>query len=248
MTHKARRRRIIFFSVAILLTASVVSLGVFSKIRQDPKQKKGATALKAESVTTLPAVFSKVKDLEVAGATLLNRGTPQAAVAIDIINNSDQPVISLEIIAGDDNDWSGLGIDGLEDPDKPQVAIPPHSLKTFKWFLGEVLEGYPIVISGAGFANGTEDGDARSLRIMHKVSATERGRPIRGSSNEEDNPPFPPHRGGNFRPFNPNIRDLPRYLGRQPINIWSWFCQGCTGFLVGGTARGMSPSSIGFAF
>jgi hypothetical protein len=173
MTHKARRR---FFSASILLTASVVSLGVFSKIRQEPKQKKGANSLKAERVTTLPAVFSKVKDLQVAGATLLNQGTPQAAVAIDIINNSDEPVISLEISTGDENDWSSLGIDGLEDPDKPQVAIPPHSLKTFKWFLGEVLEGYPIVISGASFANGTEDGDARSLHIMHKDRERNRAR------------------------------------------------------------------------
>jgi hypothetical protein len=168
MTNKARRRRVIFFSAAILLTASAVSLGVFSKIRQEPKQQRRVTAVKAERVTTLPAVISKVKDLQVAGATLLNQGTPQAAVAIDIINNSDQPVISLEITTGDANDWSSLGIDGLEDPDKPQVAIPPHSLKTFTWFLGEVLEGYPIVITGASFANGTEDGDARTLDTMHK--------------------------------------------------------------------------------
>lgn len=168
MTNKARRRRLIFFAAAIVLTASVVSLGVFSKRRQEPKQKKGPTALKAERVTTLPAVFSRVKNLQVAGATLLNQGTPNAAVAIDIINNSDQPVISLEITTGDDNDWSSLGIDGLEDPDKPQVAIPPHSLKTFKWYLGEVLEGYPIVITGASFADGTEDGDARTLYTMHK--------------------------------------------------------------------------------
>lgn len=165
---KARRRRLIFFAAAMLLTASAVSLGVFNKITQEPKQQRHVTALRAERVTTLPAVVSKVKDLQVAGATLLNQGTPQAAVAIDIVNNSDEAVISLEITAGDANDWSGLGIDGLEDPDKPQVAIPPHSLKTFTWYLGEVLEGFPIVITGATFANGTEDGDARSLAIMRK--------------------------------------------------------------------------------
>lgn len=168
MPNKAKRMRLIFFSAAVLLTASAVSLGVFSKMRQEPKQLRRAIALRAERVTTLPAVLSKVKDLQVAGATLLNQGTPDAAVAIDIINNSDQPVISLEIMAGDANDWSSLGIDGLEDPDKPQVAIPPHSLKTFTWYLGEVLEGYPIVVTGARFADGSEDGEARSLEIMHK--------------------------------------------------------------------------------
>jgi hypothetical protein len=168
MTHIAKRKSLIFFAGAILLTASAVSLGVFNKIRQETKQKRPITTLKAERVTTPPAVVSKVKDLQVSGVALLNEGTPQAAIAIDITNNSDQPVISLEIIAGDANDWSGLGIDGFEDPDNPQVAIPPHSLKTFTWYLGEVLEGYPIVITGATFANGIEDGDARSLDIMHK--------------------------------------------------------------------------------
>src|SRR4051794_20308819 len=123
MTHTAKRTALVFFAAAILLTASAISLGVFNKIEQETKQKMPVRTLKAEQVNTLPAVVSKVKDLQIAGATLLKQGTSQAAVAIDITNNSDQPVISLEIIAGDANDWSGLGIDGFEDPDNPQVAI-----------------------------------------------------------------------------------------------------------------------------
>ncbi len=168
MTIKPRRRQKMFFTFALLLAASAVSLGVFSKIRQEPKPERRATTLKAERVTTLPAVLSKVKGLQVTGATLLNQGTPQAAIALDIVNNSDQPVISLEITAGDANDWSALGVDGFEDPDKREVAIPPHSLKTFTWSLGEVLEGYPIAVTGASFGDGTDVGDARSLAIMRK--------------------------------------------------------------------------------
>ncbi|HEV7475581.1 MAG TPA: hypothetical protein VGN90_16115 [Pyrinomonadaceae bacterium] len=176
MTNNAGRKRLVFFFATVLLTVLAVSLGVSSKIRQEPKQEKRGVPLKAERVTTLPAVLSKVKDLQVAGATLLNKGTPQAAVAIDIINNSDQPVISFELTSGDDDDWSSLGIDGREDPDNPIVSIPPHSLKTFTWFLNQVLKGYPIVITGASFANGTEDGEARSLQIMRKDIERNRAR------------------------------------------------------------------------
>jgi hypothetical protein len=168
----------------MLLALSVVSLGVLSKIKQEPKHQSRVVALKPERVTTLPAVFSKVKELKVAGVTLLNQGTPQAAVAIDVINNSDDAVISLEFTTGDANDWSGLGIDGFEDPDNPQVAIPTHSLKTFTWFLGEVLEGYPIVISGASFANGTDDGDSRSLDIMRKDRERNRAKKAKKAGNQ----------------------------------------------------------------
>ncbi len=168
MTYKARRRRLVVLLAATLLITSAVSLGVFSKMRREPKQQRRVASLKEERVTKLPPVFSKVKDVQVAGAALLKQGTPDAAITIDLVNNNDQAVISLEITSGDAQDWSSLGIDGLEDPDNPQVAIPPHTLKTFKWYLGEVLEGYPIVVTGARFADGTEDGDARTLEIMRK--------------------------------------------------------------------------------
>lgn len=165
MNYKQRTRLII--SIGLLFSASAVSVVVFSKIRK-VSTPQHVHVLKAEQVTTLPAVFSRVKNLDVVGQTIVNQGQPQAAVAIDVVNNSDQPVISLEINAGDENNWSALGIDGLEDPNNPQVIIPPHSLKTFTWFLGEILEDHPIVISGARFADGTEYGDARSLEIMRQ--------------------------------------------------------------------------------
>lgn len=180
MNTKPRRRQRMLFTFAMLLAASAISLGVFSKVRQEPKSERRGIPLKAEHVATLPPVSSKVKDLQVTGATLLDQGTPQAAIALDIINNSDHAVTSLELVSGDADDWSGLGIDGFEDPDKPQVAIPPHSLKTFKWFLGEVLEGYPIVISAAIFADGSEDGDRRSLDIMHRDRENNRTKKARG--------------------------------------------------------------------
>ncbi len=160
-------RRLIFFGAAILLTATVVGAAVFSKLRQPPTQKKHAVTLKAERVTTTPTVISKVKNLDVVGVEILRQGTPGASVAIRMMNKSDLPLMTLYISSGDNDDFSNLGIDGLADPDNPEVLIPPHGLKTFEWELGSILEGYPIVVSAAGFADGVEDGEPRSLEIMH---------------------------------------------------------------------------------
>jgi hypothetical protein len=164
---KWRGRNLILLAVATILTLSVVVV-VFSKRKQAPKQSRVVRTYKAERVTKAPAVISRVKDLQVAGVDLVDQGTSQAAVSINIINNSDEPLTSLELSAGDADDWSNLGFDGLEDPNKPLITIPAHTLKTFRWNLGAILEGYPIVISGARFMSGKEDGEAGSLEIMHK--------------------------------------------------------------------------------
>ena len=166
MNRKKRGSRLILFAAAILMTASVVALAVFNKVRQEPKQRTPPTTHKAERVTTAPQVFSKVKDLEVAGVAILRQGTPKAAIAIDIVNKRDQPVVTLELSSGDNDDFANLGLDGLADPLNPQGLIPPHSLKTIEWAMGEILKGYPVVISAATFGDGKEDGEARGIELM----------------------------------------------------------------------------------
>jgi hypothetical protein len=167
MTNTKKRGRHILFAVALLMIASVVALAVFKRVRQEPKHRTPPTTHKAEQVTTPPQVISKVKDLEVAGVTILRQGTAQAAIAIDIVNKNDQPVVALELSAGDKDDFSDFGIDGLVNPLNPQVVIPPHSLKAIQWDLGAILEGYPVVITAATFGDGKDVGEARGIEMMH---------------------------------------------------------------------------------
>jgi len=106
--------------------------------------------------------MSKVKGLEINGVRLLNQGTPQASVAIDVINNRDSAVMCIDFASGQ-KEYSALGIDGLLDENNPRVVIPSHTLQTFTWSLGEIMKGHTIFLASAIFADGKEEGDKRSL-------------------------------------------------------------------------------------
>jgi hypothetical protein len=170
-----RRRYLISLTFTFLLILSAV-IAVFSERKQQPKTADSAVVMKAERVTEVPAVTSKVKELQIAGVSIIRQGTPKAALAIDVVNNSDSPVISLEITSGDAKDFTSLGIDGLANPDAPIAQIQPHSLKTFEWSLSSILSGRPISLTAATFGNGKEEGDSRAIEMMHKDRANSKAK------------------------------------------------------------------------
>lgn len=187
MNRERRGKRLIVFAAATLIIVSTISVAVIRKKNQTPKPRKEAATFKAESVTSLPQVSSKVKGLEISSVRLINQGTPQAALAIAVLNNTDQPVMSLNLTAGDANDSSALGLDGLDDPLKPHVIIEPHSLKTMEWGLGSILEGYPILVSTASFGDGREEGDSGEIELMHRYRARSKAK-REGAAKKEDTP------------------------------------------------------------
>ncbi len=165
-----KMRRPVILAVALLAITSILGSGAYRKLRrQEPKQKThAAKTLKADQVKTVPQIVSKVRGLEVSGAAILRQGTPEATLAIDIINNTDRSVMAIEISSGNENDWSSQGIDGMADSNRPQILIPPHSLKTFDWAIGSIMESNPITIAAASFSDGTEEGDTKSLEMMKR--------------------------------------------------------------------------------
>lgn len=165
-----KTRRPVVLAVTLLAITSVIGAGAYRELRrQESKQKASAAkTMKAEQVKTVPQIVSKVRGLEVAGAAILRQGTPEAALAIDIVNNTDRSVMAIEISSGNENDWSSNGIDGIADPDRPEILIPPHSLKTFEWALGSIMEGNLITIAAASFSDGKEEGDSKSREMMKR--------------------------------------------------------------------------------
>lgn len=149
----------------ILVLSSALAAGIYIQGSKSQKQKDSRRTYEAAKVTNAPQVISKIKGVEIAGVTLINQGTSAAALSIDVTNNRDEAVMALEFLSGK-HDYSGLQIDGFVQDDGAVVIIPAHTLKTFTWGLGEIMEGETVFLAAAIFADGKEEGDKHSLDSM----------------------------------------------------------------------------------
>jgi len=156
---KIRWNKTVLALGVLVSIASVIGAVAYTEtLKQNPKQK----FYQPDAATEAPPVKSKVKGLEITGVSLVNQGTPQAAITIDVTNNRDSAVMSVDFVSGE-NLYSALGIDGLLEEGAPQIIIPPHTLKSFRWSLGEIMKGQTVFLASAIFADGKEEGDKRSL-------------------------------------------------------------------------------------
>lgn len=158
----------LLFVTTILVLSSAVAAGIYTQTPKSQKKPDHERTYEAAKVTAAPRVISNVKDLEISGVTLINQGTSEAAVSIDVTNKRDDDVMALDFIAGRST-TSGLAIDGLLEEDNPSVIIPHQSLKTFTWNLGSIMEGETIFLAVAVFSDGKEEGDKHFLDGLKKT-------------------------------------------------------------------------------
>jgi hypothetical protein len=163
MKNRTAKRKWIFISAALLITALVVAAdGVFSARRQQPSLPQ-----EQPRVTSMPPVFSKVKKLEVVRTWIVDAGTPAMRAAVEVRNNSDKAVMAVDLVSGE----GGVTRNGLTDEEHPIVVIPPHGTTTLEMTFASMTFGAPLVVAAVTYADGTEEGDAASLKAMHQVRA-----------------------------------------------------------------------------
>jgi hypothetical protein len=161
MKDRVGKRRFLFLAFAALLTAAIAGAVVFSKVQQ-PKPR----------VATMPPVFSKVKNLAVVNAMIINPDTPYVGVRVQIRNNSSLAVMAVDVVAGE----GGVTKNGLHDEDHPIVVIEPYGTTTVDITFSEMTPGAALVVNAATYADGTEDGAEESLGLMHKIREQDRAR------------------------------------------------------------------------
>jgi hypothetical protein len=162
------RRKWIFLFASILISGVLISSVAFSAKIQQPKKAWP----KEPRVSSMPPVFSKVKNLEVVRAWIEDAGTPAVRAAVEIRNNSDQAVMAVDLVCGE----GGITRNGLTDEEHPIVIIQAHGTTTMEMSFGEMTFGAPLVVSGVTYADGTEQGDAESLKAMHMVRDHDRAK------------------------------------------------------------------------
>lgn len=158
-------RRLLIIGTLIILS-TVVAAGVYTRASKSQKKQtrdNSTHTYEPTSVTVAPEVKSSIKGLEIAGVTLINQGTPAASIAIDVINHRDEAVMALDFISCKGGDRGGILMDGALVEGSPIVIIPPHSLRTFNWGVGEIFEGTTGFLAAAVFSDGKEEGDQNSL-------------------------------------------------------------------------------------
>jgi hypothetical protein len=167
-TRKSKRRAVLV-AVVVLFTACL-SLGVYSAKKQQPTAQQQNRPTK-EWLFSIPAVRSKVKDLEIVNVRIVRGDTDAPGVAFDILNKAGRPVMAVEISCGN----SAISQDGLEDEEHPKVIIEPYGILSAE-MTGELKPGAPLVVASAMFHDGKEEGDALSLEMMRKTRKTIRAR------------------------------------------------------------------------
>jgi hypothetical protein len=175
MTNRSpKRKAFVLAATAMIISALVVSVVVFSAKRQEvfssKKQEKKQQHPK-DWLSSTPPVQSKVKDLEIINARIVRAGTEVPGVAFEIRNNSNRAVMAIDITCGE----AGITRDGLSDEEHPVVIIPPYGTLTAE-MNDELSPGVPIVLSGAVYQDGTEEGAESSLKAIHRGRQHERAR------------------------------------------------------------------------
>lgn len=185
MRDKNRRLHLVFLVAALMLATSILATVGFRSVRGKKLlenyhgQKQFLKHVKPEEVTKLPNITSRIKGLEIVSATISDMATPQAALVVEVRNNTDLSVACLNFFtqSADKVDMASPHDDGLENPAEPQVLIPPHGSNFFKWPTTALLDlQFPIEITAVSFVNdsGTviETGDP----FIQKVYLEERQR------------------------------------------------------------------------
>lgn len=167
-------QRSVFIAAFVFAIASLSIVASYGTSKQDQRPKADQPTNRPEQVTQAPQVISKIKGLVISGVELINQGTAQASIVIDVMNNRDEGVMFLDFVSRDHDFSGGQAIDGLLDENHPIVVIPPHSLKSFTMNVGEIVKGAPLVLTAASFSDGKEEGDKRSLAGIHKTRETHR--------------------------------------------------------------------------
>lgn len=173
------QRRIISRVVLIVCGIGIGSLLAFTAFSNKPQSQRRV-------VTTTPPIFSKVKSIEIVGTKVINEGTPAAGVSVEVRNNSDKAVMAIDLVCGD----GAVTKNGLTDEQNPIVVIPPYGSTTIEMSFTEMSVDAPLVIGAVTYADGTEEGDAKSLRAMHKLRDHDRKviKEVRARQKEAKNP------------------------------------------------------------
>jgi hypothetical protein len=140
----------------ILLVAGLAASGILTVAKKQSNKK--------------PQISSKVPNLEILDSRIIDPDTVGAALAVEVRNNSALAIMAIDLVCGE----GAVTKNGLTDEENPIVVIPPNGTANLQIGFGEMTPDSPCIVSAVTYADGSEEGDAESLKVMHKVRERDR--------------------------------------------------------------------------
>jgi len=166
----------LLIAVFAITIGAILGFAGFTKPRQTQRKL----------VTAVPRTYSKVNSIQVLSARVINEGTPSAGVAVEVYNTSEKAVMAIDLVCGE----GAVTKNGLTDEENPIVVIPPFGSTTIEMSFSEMSPEAPLVVSAVTYGDGSEEGDEKSLRAMHKAREHDRQmmKEVRARQKEAKNP------------------------------------------------------------
>lgn len=161
MTNRIAKRNWLLLFATLLIGASVITAAVINARRQRAQNQ----VEQQPRVNYMPPMFSKVKNLEIVRASIwiTEPGAQAVGVEIEIKNNSNKDAMAIDLVSGE----GGITRNGLTDEEHPILVAKAHGTTTIRMSFGEMTFGAPLVVSAVTWADGSEEGDEKSIRLMH---------------------------------------------------------------------------------
>lgn len=120
-----------------------------------------------ESLRALPEIVLKVPRLELISAEIENAGKADAAAILQVWNKSDRSIIALALESGDQENSSGVTLNGIHDGNiPPSVIVGPFGVLKAAMPLSKMQPGFPLRISGVIYSDGNQVGEKETLEMM----------------------------------------------------------------------------------
>lgn len=168
------KRKRVLSSLLIGVVAGIVLFGINSLASRsvvvpDPYPQN------RESLKTVPQVESCVPKVKIRKAEIVDAGTADPSVVLELENDSDIGIlaISVESVKGKESYETTLRSSFAGDQ-APKIVIKPHEVGTIRSAMSNLFAGVPLRISAVMYADGTEAGCDRGLKTLHQVKDDDR--------------------------------------------------------------------------
>lgn len=169
---KSQAKTFLPILIGVLIGASIFGVRSIAKrfAKPDPFPQQ------RQSAKYIPEITSCVKKVSVARTELVNGDTSEAAVLIGIENKSQIGIVAIIVESVGEKETFETTLRGSFETDPPATVINPGGVGTLQIAMANVFAGAPLRISGAVYADGTEEGCERGLKTLRQVKEHEKSK------------------------------------------------------------------------